>query len=193
MEAGAGPGHARRDRWRRSPRRLLGVSRLGLATGDARRQPASQRPSSSPLAPCRGGAPSPMQIRIEQANGLVQPSAEDDTAPVRAPPSCRGGAAACRPRARAFTTGPGGGGIGDGISFPVRAGLILSRPMGFVRLGMDGPGMLEPGAVGLGLRQVTAQFSQPICLREARSLLPCRVPLRRDHPGGSPPASSWRG
>ena len=82
---------------------------------------------------------------------------------------------------------------GDGISFPVRAGLILSRPMGSLRLGMDGPGVLEPGVVGLGLRQVTAQFSQPICLREARSLLPCRVPLRRDHPGGSPPASSWRG
>ena len=82
---------------------------------------------------------------------------------------------------------------GDGISFTVRAGLILSRPMGSVRLGMDGPGVLEPGAVGLGLRQMTAQFPQPICLREARSLLPCRVPLRRDHPGGSPPASSWRG
>ena len=81
---------------------------------------------------------------------------------------------------------------GDGISFTVRAGLIVSRPMGSVRLGMDGPDVLEPGAVGLGLRQMTAQFPQPICLREARSLLPCRVPLRRDRPGGSPPASSWR-
>ena len=88
----------------------------------------------------------------------------------------------------AFTTSRG-----DGISFTVRAGLILSRPMGSVRLGMDGPGVLELGAVGLGLHQMTAQFSQPICLREARSLLPCRVPLRRDRPGCSPPASSWRG
>ena len=74
------------------------------------------------------------------SKGLGQPCAEEDAA--RAPsPSRR-----WRPRLTRA----------DGISFPVRAGLIMTRPMGSLRLGIDGPGVLEPGAVGLGLRQVTA-------------------------------------
>ena len=99
MEAGAG----------RDARDAIGGAALSSSVVARHRQPASQRPSS-PLAPCRDGAPSTMQVRIEKTKGscLAARGAEEDAMPARAPSSCRCGAAACRPRARASTTGPGG-------------------------------------------------------------------------------------